>query len=383
MPRTSTRNQFYVVRFIKDAPFWERFDGQALHPIPHPDQAPKSSRSLPVLAIIPDKMFFFFQPESDHHSGNLRQRTAAARLELEQAFPAQASETGPDIVLDAGRTHLLGCFPHPELTEFCRRHQDILTRANAVTTPFFLAWNAGHRLKIDSWVWSNPEDGTTAAMVHGKVTFFPGTGLELKARLIEPSESDTTGKPLVSPKEWRLPELLQAAPDIGWSQLRLPLPVAEGERSGSRQLVRLWIAMALLGGLVCIGQALRLSDQQAQVHRWEQSINRLYAEVLTPPLGDDPFGRLLFRHSQVQGPIQSGPDALGMLGLLSASAPPEFHVENFSLGPNSGIIRARLADYEQLEALLKALEGQGRLRFDLDQASSADDAVLATLRVGY
>lgn len=383
MFRTNPPNQFYVVRFINDAPSWELFDGQALHPIPHPDQAPKSSRSLPVLAIIPDRMFFFFQPESDHHSGNLRQRTAAAWLELEQAFPAQASESGPDIVLDAGRTHLLGCFPHPELTEFCRRHQDVLTRANAVTTPFFLAWNAGHRLKVESWVWKNPEDGTTAAMVHGKVTFFPGAGPELQARLLELTGSDTTGKAFASPKEWSLPALLQAAPDIGWSQLRLPLPVAEGEKSGSRQLVRLWIALVLLGGLVCIGQALRLSDQQAQVDYWEQATHRLYDEVLTPPLGGDPFGRLLFRHSQVQGPLQSGPDALAMLGLLSASAPPEFHVENFSLGPNSGVIRARLADYEQLEALLKSLEGQGHLRFDLDQASSADDAVLATLRVNY
>ncbi|WP_031386760.1 hypothetical protein [Desulfonatronum thiodismutans] len=383
MPRTSTRNQFHVVRFIKDALVWERFDGQALHPVPHPDQASKSLRSLPVLALIPDRLFFFYQPESDHHSGSLRQRTAAARLEMEQAFPAQASRSGPDIVLDAGRTRILGCFPHPELTEFCRRHQDVLARANSVTTPFFLAWNAGYRRRIESWIWSNPEDRTTAAMVHGKVTFFPGTDVELKARLTEPSETGTVGKSFVSPKEWRLPELLLAAPDIGWSQLRLPLPVADGERPGSRQLVRLWIATALLGGLVCLGQALRLSDQQAQVDHWEQATNRLYSEVLAPPLGDDPFGRLLFRHSQLQGPPRSGPDALALLGLLSASAPPEFHVENFSLGPNSGIIRARLADYEQLEALLKALEAQDSLRFDLDQASSADDAVLATIRASY
>jgi hypothetical protein len=383
LPRTSTRNQFIVVRFTKGAPTWERFDGQALHPIPHPDQAPKSLRSLPVLALIPDRLFFFYQPESDHHSGSLRQRTAAARLELEQIFPAQTTENGSGIVLDAGRSHLLGCLPHPELTEFARRHQDILTRANAVTTPFFLAWNAGHRRKIESWVWNNPEDGATAAMLHGQMTFFPGNGAELETRISEASGAGNTGRPLQVDTQWSLHDLLQTAPDIGWSQLRLPLSVADGERPGSRQLVRLWIATALLGGLVCLGQALRLSDQQAQVEHWEQATNRLYSEVLTPPLGDDPFGRLLFRHSRLQGPAQSGPDALAMLGLLSASAPPDFHVETFSLGPNSGIIRARLADYEQLEALLKALEGQDSIRFDLDQASSADDAVLATMRVSY
>ncbi|WP_028572261.1 hypothetical protein [Desulfonatronum lacustre] len=383
MPRTSTSNHFFVVRFTKDVPVWERFDGQTLHPVPHPDQASKSLRSLPVLVLIPDRLFFFYQPESDHHSGSLRQRTAAARLELEQVFPAQTTENGPGIVLDAGRTHLLGCLPHPELTEFARRHQDVLARANAVTTPFFLAWNAGHRRRIESWVWNNPEDGTTAAMLHGQMTFFPGNGAELETRIGEASGAGNTERSLQVDTQWSLPDLLQAAPDIGWSQLRLPLPAAAGEGSDLGGLVRWWIAATLLGVLICTGQALRLTDQQAQVEHWEQATNRLYAEVLTPPLGDDPFGRLLFRHSQLQGPVQSGPDALAMLGLLSASAPPEFHVENFSLGPNSGIIRARLADYEQLESLLKALEGQGRLRFDLDQASSADDAVLATLRVSY
>ncbi|PTN32003.1 hypothetical protein [Desulfonatronum sp. SC1] len=383
MPRTSTRNQFTIVRFIKDDPVWERFDGQTLHPVPHPDQASKSLRSLPVLVLIPDRLFFFFQPESDHHSGSLRQRTAAARLELEQIFPTQTSEHGPGILLDAGRTHLLGCLPHPELTEFARRHQDILARANAVTTPFFLAWNAGHRRKIESWVWDNPEDGATAAMLHGQMTFFPGNGAELETRIAEASGTGNTGQPLQVNTQWSLPDLLQAAPDIGWSQLRLPLPAAAGEGLDLRRLVRWCIAATLLGGLLCTGQALRLTAQQAQVKQWEQATHRLYAEVLPPPLGDDPFGRLLFRHGQLQGPIQSGPDALAMLGLLSASAPSDFHVETFSLGPNSGIIRARLADYEQLETLLKALEGQDRLRFDLDQASSADDAVLATLRVSY
>lgn len=340
-------------------------------------------RSLPILALIPDHLFFFHQPESDHHSGSLRQRTAAARLELEQVFPAQPSESGPEIVLDAGRSHLLGCLPHPELTEFARRHQDVLTRANAVTTPSFLAWNAGHRRGIENWVWSNPDDGTTAAMLHGQVTFFPGTGAELETRIAEASGTGSTGQPFKIDTLWSLPGLLQAAPDIGWSQLRLPVPAATGEGADLGRLVRWCIAAALLGILLCTGQALRLTARQAQVEQWEQATNRLYAEVLTPPLGDDPFGRLLFRHGQLQGPAQSGPDALAMLGLLSASAPSDFHVETFSLGPNSGIIRARLADYEQLETLLKALEGQDRLRFDLDQASSADDAVLATLRVSY
>ncbi|TVQ97922.1 MAG: hypothetical protein EA399_11900 [Desulfovibrionales bacterium] len=380
MFRTAARNQFFLIRFVKDVPTWEHFDGHALHPA----EPPGSSRSLPILALVPDRLFFFYQPESDHHFGSFRQRSAAARLELEQIFPGRKPEYAPSIVHNTAGTHMLGCFSHPELTEFFQRHQAVLAQANAVTTASFLAWSASHQRHHSNWLWSNPEDGITAAMFDGRMTYFPGKATELSARRSSADSGvDAREKPTDAVREWRLPELLQAAPEIGWSQLRLPLPAATTGASTTRRLVRWWAAMVLLGALICSGQFFRLSTHQAQAEHWERATSRHYAEVLTPPLGADPFGRLLFRHSQLQRPIQSGPDALAILGLLSTSAPPEFHVENFSLGPNSGIIRARLASYEQLESLLNALEGHDRLRFDLDQATSTDDAILATLRVSY
>jgi len=103
----------------------------------------------------------------------------------------------------------------------------------------------------------------------------------------------------------------------------------------------------------------------------------------TRPLGDDPFGRLLFHHGQMQRPNRSGPDTLAILGRLSVAAPPDFHVESFSLGQNSGILRARLADYDQLETLIQSLDSQEAPHFDLDQASSADEEIVFTLRVRY
>ncbi len=366
-----------MVRFINDLPVWETFDGQDLHPA----QPSSSSRSMPVLVLLPDRLFFFFQPELADHPGNHRQMSAAVKLQIEQIFPAASSSgNGSGVLLDAGRSHFLGYFQHPELAEFARRHHDILRRANAVTTPFFLAWNAGFRDENRDWIWKNSLDGTSAIMHGGKLSYFLGDELELRARLDSRHGLENESS---APGFWQLHELLRVAPLIGWANLRLPLPTANGDAANLRGLTKLCLAVVLLGGLFCLGQGLRLSAQQTQVAQMEQATNNLYSEVLSRPLGEDPFGRLLFRLSQLQGPDQTGPDALAMLGLLSGSAPSGFHVESFSMGANSGIVRARLAGYEELESLLSALESQDSMRFDLDQASTAEEDILVTLRVSY
>lgn len=394
LPRTFlTRGiPFFVVHFVNDEAVWERFDGQVLHP----SEPPRLSRSLPVLVLLPDRLFFFVQPEITHHAGTLRQRIAAARLQLEQMFPGwegfdapPSDQPGnepfnpPAIVFDAQREHLLGCFHHPKLAGFIRRHQNVLRRANAVTTPFFLAWNIGFQENVQNWIWSSPEGGITAIMHSGQMTYFPGNTMERSVRLGSAAPATDSGTVPSGWKRWQMTELLQFAPRVGWSRLRLPLPAAPGESHDPRRLARLWVTMMLIGSLFCIGQVLRLSTHQEQLQRLEQATKQLYSEVLALPLGNDPFGRLLFRREQLQNPVRSGPDALTMLGLLSTSAPPDLLVESFSLGPNSGIIQARMETFEQLETLLQSLDGQSRLRFNLDQASSADEELRVTLRVSY
>ncbi|SDB55609.1 hypothetical protein SAMN05660653_02788 [Desulfonatronum thiosulfatophilum] len=340
---------------------------------------------MPVLVLLPERFFFFFQPDIANHVGSHRQLAAAAKLQIEQMFPAAPfSGNGSGIVSDAGRNHFLGYFHHPALAAFSRRHHDTLRRANAVTTPLFLAWNAGFLNGGRDWAWEEPEEGTFAFLSGNVLNCFHGDEAELRKRLaVQPMDGENASAVTSAPRRWQLNDLLQVAPVVGWSALRLPLPAENGNRADLRKLAALCVAAALLGGLFSLGQALRLSTQMTQLSHLEQATNTLYSEALSLPLGDDPFGRLLFRLSQLQGRDQTGPDPLSMLGVLSSSAPPGFHVESFSMGPNTGTIRARLADYEQLESLLRALEGHGNLRFDLDQASSSEADILVTLRVSY
>ncbi|WP_459937679.1 hypothetical protein [Desulfonatronum parangueonense] len=379
-PVLSSNTPFYLVRFINDVPVWEHFDGQALHPA----QPARSTRTMPILVLLPDRFFFFFQPDIADHAGSHRQLTAAAKLQIEQLFPAApSSSNGSGILSDAEKKHFLGYFHHPALEAFTRRHHDTIRKANAVTTPLFLAWNAGFLHGVRDWVWENPEEKTFAFLRGNVLNCFHGDETELRERLAVPPLDGKNASAASAPRRWQFNDLLHVAPVVGWSTLRLPLPTENGNRADLRKLAGFCIAAALLGGLFSFGQALRLSTQMSQLSHLEQATNILYAEVLAPPLGDDPFGRLLFRLSQLQGSDRTGPDPLSMLGVLSSSAPPGFHVESFSMGPNTGTVRARLADYEQLEALLRALEGQGNLRFDLDQASSLEAGILVTLRISY
>lgn len=368
---SASRSRFFVVRFANDLPSWEFFDGESLRPV----EAPRAKRSLPILVLLPDRFFFFFLPESAQRQGGGRQRLAAARLQMEHMFPASSDSGFGSGVLATGGDRCLGYCQRPELAEFVQRHKHILGRANAVTTEFFLAWNVAGASQVDEWLWNSPDGGTHALVSTRSLDYFQGGDQEQEDRLRR--HAPTT------PRRLPLTDLLAAAPLVGWSRLRLPLPAVNSKGVQTGRLVRLGLVLVLLAVLFCLGQGFRLADQKRQQARWEGAINDLYHQVLTPPLGPDPHGRLLFRLSQLQAPSMEGLDAMELLGLLSAAAPSGARVESLSLGPNSGAIRARMADYDQLETLLKALEDQGRFDFSLDQASSAESEVLVTLRVTY
>lgn len=367
----ASRARYHVVRFVNDVPVWEIFDGERLQP----SQEPRASRTLPVLVLLPDHFFFFFLPDAVQLQGAARRRLAAARLQMDHMFPASSNGHDDSGVLAVGSDQCLGYYRHPTAISFAERHKRILGRANAVTTPFFLAWNAASANGVHEWAWHSPWEATRAlASGHG-LDYFQGDDREWTLRLARHAGSAV--------KQWSLPELLAAAPRVGWSKLRLPMPALNGEGADQRRLFRLGAAVAALAVLFWLGQGLRLADQKRQVAHWEQATTEMYVQLLTPPLGPDPYGRLLFRLNQLRTPVAEGLDALELLGLLSSAAPAGFRVESLALGANAGTIRAKLGDYEQLEALLKALEGHPRFDFSLDQATSADNEILVTLRVGY
>ncbi|HDQ40803.1 MAG TPA: hypothetical protein ENN39_07240 [Desulfonatronum sp.] len=371
IPSAASRTWYHVVRFDKDLPVWEIFDGERLQPA----QEPRPSRSLPVLVLLPDHFFFFFLPDSSRHQGGQRQKVAAAKLQMEHMFPAMPVGQDGSGVLVAGKDQYLGYYRHPKLTDFIERHRAILRRANAVTTPFFMAWNVATIAGVRDWSWVSPDKTTRVlASSHG-LDYFQGNEQEWEKRL----ERHAT----VAVKHWSLTELLAAALQVDWPKLRLPMPARDGQGVDVRRLFRAGVVLMILAVLFCLGQGLRLADQKRQSVHWEQATEDLYRQLLVPPLGSDPYGRLLFRLNQLQAPVTEGMDALELLGLLSSAAPDGFQVESLSMGSNAGTVRAKLGDYEQLETLLRALEGQQRFDFSLDQATSAENEILLTLRVTY
>jgi hypothetical protein len=360
-----------VVRFVNDLPAWEFFDGERLQP----SREPRPSRSHRTLVLLPDHFFFFFLPDSAQHQGASRQRLAAARLQMEHMFPAASNIQGGSDVLATGQDHYLGFCSHPTLAAFAERNKTVLRRANAVTTLFFLAWNASLIDGVREWAWKSPGENTRALVSSHGLEYFQGSEQEWEQRL-ERHAAKTI-------KQWSLTELLAAAPQVGWPKLRLPLPTSNGEGDEGRRLFRLGLFVVVLATLFCLGQALRLADQKSQLAYWEQASADVYNTLLVPPLGPDPYGRLLFRLDQLRAPATEGLDALELLGVLSDAAPAGFRVESLAVGPNTGTVRAKLSDYDQLEALLKALEGQQRFDFSLDQATSMEEEILVTLRVAY
>lgn len=368
---SASRTRYYVVCFEKDLPAWKIFDGERLQP----SSEPGPRESLPILILLPDHFFFFYLPDSTQRQGAGRQRLAAAKLQIEHMFPASNSGHGDSGVLTAGKERYLGFFRHPELRSFAERHKAVLGQANAVTTPFYLAWNTALSAEVEDWAWDGDGGKVRALASSQGLDYFQGSDDEWKKRLQRQT--------LTTVKHWSLNELLASAPRVGWAKLRLPMPELNGEGFDVGRLLRLGLVMAVLAILFCLGQGMRLADQKRQAAHWEHATDELYRQFLAPPLGPDPYGRLLFRLNQLKTPVAGGLDALELLGLLSSSAPSGFTVESVSLGANSGTIRAKLGDYDQLEALLQALEGHRHFEFTLDQATSADNEILVNLRVVY
>lgn len=359
------------MRFENDTPIREIFEGDRLRAA----AGQLGQSSLPLLVLLPDDLFFFFRPEAAPGQGGTRQRLAAARLQMEHMFPQAGNGQKAADVLSVGRDQYLVACPHPALEDFVSRHQEVLRQANAVSTPFFLAWHTAFAHNIAEWGWVSLDEKIRAAVSSQSLDYFPGDTHEWRKR------QERQGCEHF--KQWSLSELLSAAPGIGWARLRLPLPVRSEDETSAGQVLRWGLALALLLALFCLGQGLRLTGQKRQLAHWEQATEELYAQVLSGPVGSDPYGRLLFRLDQLQAPTAEDLDVMEMLGVLSAAAPSDFQVESLSLGPSSGTIRARLNDYDQLEVLLKALDGRQRFVFALDQATSADNEILATLRVTY
>ncbi len=362
--------ELFIAGFFQDEPAWQCCSREGCRAA---DTPPPHSK-IPTLAMIPDRFFFFHLPQGIGGK-NRRLSRQATRLQMTHLFPAPGPGESVE-VLDTGR-EVMGFFRSADLAPFLEKHRNILATARAVTTPFLLARAVMASEGVPSWFLHNPGDPVVLAR-DGRLDYFFGNEEEAANRI---SQDDTKAGPVrIEPTD-----LLSKLPGgaIPWSRFRLSLPELETERGEAGKLAKLVMVLLAAGFLFCAGEMFKLTSARSQKVSWENALGELYSKALGPDHGSDPYGLLLYRASQARGGDKRGLDVVRLLGVLSESAPESLSVESLNLGMDSGIIRASVENYDQMESFMDKLKNSGPYGFTLDRAESSGGRVTLTLRVTY
>ncbi len=363
-------NAFYLVHFSGNKAEWGLFDGAELVPA----EPPRSKSAAPVLALIPDRFFFFYRPKEVAAKSEKAIR-AAIRMQMQYNFPAPVDEQAIG-VFKTPAGEMLGYVCHNRLVEFWAEHKELFERANVVSTPFILAWCAARAEGLEAWLWK--ENGGPRVLYAGETLHYAApSGEELQQRLQELA-------PDTEPEELGWLRIISslAQHNIKLAKLRIPLTqFGEEADVDPRRWAQVFVAVALIGLLFCAGELQRLLASQKRAEQWRTAVHEQLASVLGPDYGSDPYGKLLFRIDQLQGSQSQGLDVLDMLALISRAAPEDFKIASMTFNDTSGHFRAKLQDYAQLEQMMQKLQEQERYAFTLDQASNVSDGVQVVLRV--
>lgn len=360
----------YVLHFPDSEPAWLRLEGASLVPA----DPPSAKSDAVLLALLPDRFFFYMQP-SAVQTKNARALAAAARLQMQHSLPPlpEGRETG---LLRPVKGRILGFVRRPDLSAFVERHREALARAHTVTTSFILAWHAAQENDLADWTWDGAE-GESALAVQDLLFYFRGGPEELanRCRSLLPAGEQ--------PSRLVLADALADLRKRGrkWSQLRLPLKISREDDADLRPLVRTAAVFTLIALLFIVGQAVRLSAAKSRADQWRSETSTLYSQVLGPDLGSDPYGKLLFALDQLNSGGTHGFDVLDCLATLSRQAPDSLAVESMNLSGDSGVLTASVKAYDQLDAFMDGLKAQSRFQFTLDQATNTDKGVKFNLRV--
>lgn len=365
----SKPRDFYLLTFVNDQPVWEQCTSGRTKKV---DKPVKKSR-LPILAVIPDRYFFFYLPR-ELRAKNRKTLLRAAGLQLRHVFPAGDQEQSPE-VLDTG-IHILGLFRSNDLDSFVARHRDELRLAGSVTTPFLLGLGV---MTPDNpeWVMRNPGDPIILAGP-GRLEYFSGDGRELDQRM---NTQGSGQKPaLVSFGD--LAAKLSGNP-VPWARFRLTLPQFASGQGETGLILKSAVGLFIIGLLFCLGDFFKLRQVVLEKTKWEQELDILYVRALGPGYGPDPYGLLLYRADQAAGSSSPGLDFVDFLGRLSRAAPESLVVESMTLGMDSGTLRASLDSYEKMEKFLENLQRSQVYGFTLDQADSSGGKVNLVMSFRY
>ncbi|MFW6388286.1 MAG: hypothetical protein ACOCY9_00130 [Desulfohalobiaceae bacterium] len=361
---------FYLLRFEQEQPVWELISEAGSSRV----DPPAAKNRLPILAVVPDRYFFYYLPENQQ-SLKRKELHQAVQLQLKHLFPAP----GPGEerrVLDTG-TEVLGLCTRSDLQSFLDQHQDLLAKANAFTTPFLLTRALMSSSSSSAWFMHNPGD-PLLLLLDNCLHYIFADAREMQHRL------RTLGCSC-EPVQLDLQDIILqlSGSSLPWSKLRIPLPELRSSPAHSRPLFKAAAALLVIGLLFCGGELLKLRSTQAQKEQWSQALDSLYTKALGPDYGQDPYGLLLYQARNSQGQDRQGLDFLELLGTLSQAAPQGLRIQDISLGLDSGTVQAALGSYEQMDSFMQNLKEASKYDFTLEQADTQEDKVQISLKIHY
>lgn len=360
--------RFHVLHFPDGTPHWLRFEAGGFAPA----GPPGTSSGLPVVALIPDRFFFYHLPPGLSVRGERRQRAAVA-LRLGQVFPAP--EAGQEWgVLPAGPAGMPGFLTHPGLAGFREQHREALDQAALVTTPFALAWSWSQARGLEEWsLPGETGDGLQALFRNGELHLLLDAAEQAGALA-------AAGQPLPPAVDWREVLAHSGEPGLAWSRLRIPLRGSAGARIDARPFAYAAAGLTLAALLLCAVPVRGLLAASRAAEAWEKALGEVYAQALGSEPGRDPMGSLAAKLERLKGRQGGSLDLLEFLAGLSDSAPAALDVESVTLSTAAGAVSGKVDSYEALETYLKALPQDGPFTFTLEQATNLPGGVSFTLK---
>ncbi|WP_319763673.1 hypothetical protein [Maridesulfovibrio sp.] len=361
----------YILSFKGNEHQWMMFDGKNLTD----SEGPAEKNRHPVVALLPDPLFFFFKPR-----GVIKPRHAksATMMQMSYSFPVQEEEFR---VLRPSGVAVLGYTRHDLLNRFLDRHREVLAKATVLTSEFVVCWRAAVAEGLSVWSWKG--QGVRILAGGDDLTYFRGSDTEFTNRL---NRLGLDGEPEQIGLEKAC--LVLTKKKVRWARLTL----VGGIRAGADKSITIdykpyavaAVLISILGLFFIAGQFHRMQHAQEQATLWRGKLKEVYVSALGPNHGSDPYGKILYKLDQLKsGGSSGGIDVLGLLAVLSESAPVGIEIEGFSLGADSGNIRGKVGSYAELDAMMEKLTANSEFNFVLEQANNIDGGIGISLRAEY
>ncbi|CCO23261.1 hypothetical protein [Maridesulfovibrio hydrothermalis] len=369
----ASKKIIHILTFKGNEHQWMLFDGETLSG----SQGPAEKNRNPVIALLPDPLFFFFKPRGVTKS---RHAKSATLMQMNYSFPMQ--DTGFNVLRPSGGA-VLGYTSHDLLDRFLDRHREVLSKATVLTTDFVVCWRAAISEGLSVWNWKG-QGGMRILASGDEFTYFRGSEDEFSSRFDRLGLDGT-------PEEINLEAACSILNKnkIRWARLNLAAGKKAGSEKGAvidyKPFIVSAVLVSLIGLLFIVGQFHRWKQSQDKATEWRTKLKDVYVSALGPSPGSDPYGKILYKLDQLKsgGTGGGGVDVLGLLAALSQSAPVGIEIEGINLGADSGNIRGKVGSYEELDTMMEKLAANAQFNFILEQANNVDGGISISLRAEY